>query len=165
MVHMLVPSEKLTLAGKALLFLRWNAGTLHSVCGTLSWSLWEAAQEENANHCERVLKKTDWKESQSCLLFKKKKEKRKEKKMGQEILKRDSIYTPGFRILILESRFLAAIILSASVACKGETEQHKRSPRCWKPGGRAGKAAESKDLQQHFVPMCARKLGTNMKTI
>lgn len=80
MVHMLVPSEKLTLAGKALLFLRWNAGTLHSVCGTLSWSLWEAAQEENANHCERVLKKTDWKESQSCLLFKKKKRKNGKKR-------------------------------------------------------------------------------------
>lgn len=85
--------------------------------------------------------------------------------MGQEILKRDSSYAQGFRILISESRFLVVMTLSASIACKGEMEQHKKSQGCWKPGGGAGKATESKDLQQHFVPVRARKFGTNTKTI
>lgn len=83
---------------------------------------------------------------------------KKENGSGNSEKRKDSICAQGFRILILESGFVVAITLSASTACEGEAEAMQEEPegvKCWKPGRGTGKAAESKELQQHLVPVRA----------
>lgn len=60
--------QKTNSCRKSIAFLRWNVGTWYSVWGVLSWSLWEGAEEENASHGERYLKRADRKESRFCHL-------------------------------------------------------------------------------------------------
>lgn len=124
MAHMLVSSEKLTLAEKALLF--WDEmlalGILSEAC------CHGLCEREQRGKCQsrREIFEAGRSERKSILSSFKKRE--RERKKGKWVWKFWGEKKTAFVLRGLEFWFVAAITLSASMACEGEAEAMQGEP-------------------------------------